>query len=85
MQPKIYKMFYALVTFLQYLKNIKQVISLGGRGKTTPLFYIPNSSVISFWCTKHAYIILGCIAYKFKRGVDASQANLLKNALMPLI
>ena len=35
-----------------------------------------------YWCTKHAYIVLGCIAYIFNRGVDTSQANLLKNALV---
>ena len=33
-----------------------------------------------YWCTKHVYIVFDCIAYIFNREVDASQANLLKNA-----
>ena len=28
------------------------------------------------------YIVLGCIAYLFNRGIDASQANLLKKAFL---
>ena len=57
------------------------MISLGG--KTTPLFYIHKRSVKTLLGHKirHAYIFLGCIAYILKRGIDASKASLLKEAL----
>ena len=80
-------MFFALITLLQYIKNIKPggcfahpVISLGG--KTTPLFYILRSSVKTLLVHKTCLYSfrLHCL-YTFNRGVEASQANLLKNAL----
>ena len=37
---------------------------------------------ITFLAHKTCRCILGCIAYIFNRGVDASQANLLRNALL---
>ena len=40
-----------------------------------------KSSVKTFWCTKHACTVLGCVAYIFNRGVDASQVNILKTTL----
>ena len=76
MQPKIHR----------HVLCAKNVITIqghktGGGGcfappseitdKTTPLFYILGSSVIRYWCTKHACMVLGCIAF-FNRGVDAS-------------
>ena len=46
-----------------------------------PLFYVLKSSVKTYWCRRHAYIVLGYIAYIFKRGVDAFNTNLFKKAL----
>ena len=38
-------------------------------------------NVIATQNIKHAYIVLSCIAYIFKRGFDSSKADLLKKAL----
>ena len=64
-------MFCTPITFLQYIKNTKQLFHW--RGKTTFLSYILKNSV-----KKH----LGCIAYILNRGIDASKANLLKKELL---
>ena len=66
MLSKIYKHTSYPITFLQCYKNIKRgcfVISLEGGN---PLFYVPKLVLLKrYWCTKHAYIVLACIAYIF--------------------
>ena len=54
----------------------------GGGGKTTPLFYMIRSSVITLLVYKTCLYSfwLRCL-YILNRGVEASRANLLKNAL----
>ena len=85
-------MFCALKTLLQYFKNIKQ----GGGlfcppsdftgGAKQRLCFIFLEVVCKRYCrTKHAYTVLGCIAYLFSRGVDASQVNFLKKAWILVI
>ena len=78
-------MFCALRTLLQYFKNIKPGGGLFcppvGGAKQFPCFIFLEVVRKRFCRTKHAYIVLGCIAYLFNRGVDASQVTLLKKAL----
>ena len=87
MQPKIHRHVLCAKNVIEYFKNIKPggcfapppAILLGG--KTTPLFYILGSSVKTLLphktCLYSFSMVLGCIAYLFNRGVDASQVNLL--------
>ena len=53
-----------------------------GGAKQPPRFVFLKVVQKRYWGTKHAYIVLGCIGYVFKRGVDASKADLLIVALV---
>ena len=78
-------MFCAPITLLHYFQEYKtgglfcQLFHWGG-GQNNPPILCP-CIVITFLARKTCRCILGCIAYIFNRGVDAFQANLLKNAL----
>ena len=79
-------MFCAAITFSHYFHEYKTgglfcppVKSLEGAKQPPGFMFLEYS--ITFLAHKTCRCILGCIAYIFNRGVDASQANLLKNAL----
>ena len=57
------------------------VISQKECKQTTTLFSVLENNVKTYRCTKHAYIVLGCIACIFNGEIGASKANILNKGL----
>ena len=56
-------------------------MSRRGGGQTTPLFKVLKVLLELYYCTKHAYIVLGFISYVFNRGLMPPQANFLRKTM----
>ena len=83
-------MFCAPITFLQYFKDIKPgscfgppLMLLGGEANNPPcLTFLKYCQNVVCAQNMLIYFRLHCLLYIFNRGIDASQANLLKKALL---
>ena len=79
-------MFCVPITLLHYFQEYKTgglfcpLSEITGGQNNPPVLFLKYCN-LTFLAHKTCRCILGCIAYIFNRGVDASQANLLKNAL----